>query len=72
MVKTFSLNLNSNLDISIESVNPQTHSLQYNSQSFKVGQIRRHFIHVPVGAKVAGKFDFKTELLCNSLIKFSI
>ncbi|CAF2052992.1 unnamed protein product [Rotaria magnacalcarata] len=31
------------------SVNAQAESLEFNSQTFKAGQIRRHFLQVPTG-----------------------
>ncbi len=39
-----------------KSVNPQSHSLEFNSQTFKAGQIRRHFVQVPSGSNIAGLF----------------
>ncbi|CAF1415083.1 unnamed protein product [Rotaria sordida] len=35
------------------SLNAQTHSLEFNSQTFKADQIRRHFLHVPTGSNIA-------------------
>ncbi|CAF4672915.1 unnamed protein product [Rotaria sp. Silwood1] len=35
------------------SVNSQTHSLNFHDQTFKAGQIRRHFLQVPSGANIA-------------------
>ncbi|CAF4089647.1 unnamed protein product, partial [Adineta steineri] len=35
------------------SVNSQTYSLEFNSQTFKPSQIRRHFLQVPTGSNIA-------------------
>ncbi|CAF1324405.1 unnamed protein product [Didymodactylos carnosus] len=35
------------------SVRQKDYAVEFNQQSFKVGQIRRHFIHVPQGANIA-------------------
>jgi len=37
-------------------VNAQSHSLEFHSQTFKAGQIRRHFLEVPTGSNIAGLF----------------
>ena len=44
--------------LSLKRVNPRNHSLEYNAQTFKAGQIRRHFVEVPSGANIAGLFLF--------------
>ena len=36
-------------------IDTTTCTVAYTSKSFKPGQIRRHFIHVPEGANVAGE-----------------
>jgi hypothetical protein len=41
-----------------KSVNTQNYSLEYNCQSFKTGQIRRHFVQVPLGSNIAGLFIY--------------
>ncbi|CAF1250085.1 unnamed protein product [Rotaria magnacalcarata] len=52
------------------TVNPQTHSLEFNCQTFKTGQIRRHFLQVPSGSNIAA---FKiTNHSCDTSAKINL
>ena len=39
--------------------------MEFKNQIFKAGQIRRHFLEVPTGANIAGRFSSKEIISTN-------